>query len=328
MDFNLIVWICLLIFIAGLLAFDLLVLHKKEVISHKKTAIETLFWIAIAMGFSGILYLIYSNDLVHNPTHLTPYRAAVKYITGYLIELSLSVDNLFVIAMIFTSYKIPLKYQHKALFWGIIGAIVFRGIMIAVGVVLFNKVSWIVYVFGVFLLFTAAKMLWEELKHKEKEHNETSALDHFMRKHLKISKNHDGNKFFTFENGVRVATPLFGALIIIELTDLLFAVDSIPAILAISHDSLIVFCATIFATLGLRSMYFFLANMLERFKYLKYSVIVILFYIGLKMLLMHNTEELFNIEEIPEWFSLSIIFVSILLGIIVSLKAEKNATKV
>ncbi|MGQ3646485.1 TerC/Alx family metal homeostasis membrane protein [Ornithobacterium rhinotracheale] len=320
MDLNLIVWICLLIFIAGLLAFDLLVLHKTEDISHKKTAIETLFWIAIAMGFSGILYLLYKNELVHNPTHLTPYRAAVKYITGYLIELSLSVDNLFVIAMIFTSYKIPLKYQHKALFWGIIGAIVFRGIMIAVGVVLFNKVSWIVYVFGVFLLFTAVKMLWEEINNNE-EIEETSALDKFMHKHLKMSQNLDGNKFFTIENGVKVATPLFGALVIIELTDLLFAVDSIPAILAISHDSLIVFCATIFATLGLRSMYFFLANMLERFRYLKFSVIVILFYIGVKMLLIHHI-------EIPEWFSLSVIFVSILVGILASLKAEKNAQKV
>ncbi|AFL96437.1 TerC/Alx family metal homeostasis membrane protein [Ornithobacterium rhinotracheale] len=321
MDLNLIVWICLLIFIAGLLAFDLLVLHKTEDISHKKTAIETLFWIAIAMGFSGVLYLLYKNELVHNPTHLTPYRAAVKYITGYLIELSLSVDNLFVIAMIFTSYKIPLKYQHKALFWGIIGAIVFRGIMIAVGVVLFNKVSWIVYVFGVFLLFTAVKMLWEEINNNEEIEEETSALDKFMHKHLKMSQNLDGNKFFTIENGVKVATPLFGALVIIELTDLLFAVDSIPAILAISHDSLIVFCATIFATLGLRSMYFFLANMLERFRYLKFSVIVILFYIGVKMLLIHHI-------EIPEWFSLSVIFVSILVGILASLKAEKNAQKV
>ncbi|MBV7441633.1 TerC/Alx family metal homeostasis membrane protein [Weeksellaceae bacterium TAE3-ERU29] len=313
---NLIVWVCLVLFIVSLLAFDLLVLHKREEVSHRKTTIETIFWVIIALSFSGVLYLIYENEWVTNPTGLTPYKAVVKYITGYLIELSLSVDNLFVIAMIFASYKIPLKYQHRALFWGIIGAIVFRGLMIAIGVVLFNKVSWIVYVFGIFLIFTAFKMLWDELRHVEEENPKDSAVNQFMQKHLKLSKTLDGKKFFTIENGKKVATPLFGALVIIELTDLLFALDSIPAILAISHDSLIVFCATIFATLGLRSMYFFLANMLERFRYLKYSVFAILLYIGVKLMLMHT-------YEIPEWLSLSVIFVSISLGVLVSLKKEK-----
>lgn len=319
MDTHLIVWVGLITFIIGLLAFDLLVLHKKEEISHRKTTIETLFWVFIAMSFSGVLYLIYTNAWVHNPTGLSPKNAMVKYVTGYLIELSLSIDNLFVIAMIFASYNIPLKYQHKALFWGIIGAIVFRGMMIAVGVVLFNKISWIVYVFGVFLIFTAFKMLWDELK-EEPEEQEESFMSRFMHKHLKMTKKLHGNKFITVENGVKMATPLLGALIAIEFTDLLFAVDSIPAILAISQDSLIVFCATIFATLGLRSMYFFLANMLERFSYLKYSVFAILLYIGIKLLVMHHI-------EIPEWLSLSFIVLSVGLGIFVSLNKEKNETR-
>lgn len=315
---NLVIWGTLILFIVSLLAFDLLVLHKRDEVSHKSTTIETIFWILIAMGLSGVLFLAYKNEWVHNPTNLTPHKAVVKYITGYLIELSLSIDNLFVIAMIFTSYKIPLKYQHSALFWGIIGAIIFRGIMIAIGITLFNRVSWIIYVFGIFLIFTAFKMLWDEVKGDEEHNEKDSFINRFMQKHLKMSKNLDKNKFFTIENGKRLATPLFGALIIIELTDLLFAVDSIPAILAISHDSLIVFCATIFATLGLRSMYFFLANMLERFRYLKYSVFAILLYIGIKLMLMHH-------YEVPEWLSLSFIFTSISIGIIVSLRNERKS---
>ncbi|MCT7904289.1 Inner membrane protein alx [Candidatus Ornithobacterium hominis] len=316
MDIHFIVWALLFIFIGSLLAFDLLVLHKNDQISNRKTTIETIFWVFIALSFSGVIYLIYKNNWVHNPTDLTPHQAVLKYVTGYLIELSLSVDNLFVIAMIFASHKIPLKYQHKALFWGIIGAIVFRGLMITVGVVLFNKISWIVYVFGAFLIFTAFKMLYDELNGNEEE--KPSAFAQWLESNFSISKTLDGNKFFTIENGKKVATPLFGALIMIEFTDLLFAVDSIPAILAISQDSLIVFCATIFATLGLRSMYFFLANMLEKFHYLKYSVFAILLYIGIKLILMHH-------YEIPEFLSLGFIVFCILVGIFVSLKKNQNA---
>lgn len=317
MDFHFIIWGGVFLFISLLLSFDLLVLHKKDQISNRKTTIETIFWVAIALSFSYFIYIIYKNELIHNPTHLSPKNAVLKYITGYLIELSLSIDNLFVIAMIFTSHKIPMKYQHKALFWGIIGAIIFRGSMIAVGVVLFEKISWIVYIFGAFLILTAFKMLYNELTNKH-ESEEPSAMAKWMEKHLNIGKKLDGNKFFTIENGKRLATPLFGALIMIEFTDLLFAVDSIPAILAISQDSLIVFCSTIFATLGLRSMYFFLANMLEKFKYLKYSVFAILLYIGIKLILMHK-------YEIPEFISLGFIIFCILVGIFVSLKSNKTA---
>lgn len=311
------IWAGLIIFIVLLLIFDLFILHKNDNISHKKTARETAFWILVALSQSLVIYFIYKNAWVDNPTHLTPKNAVMKYITGYLVELSLSVDNLFVIAMIFKSYKIPLKYQHKALFWGILGAIVFRGIMIAVGVVLFNKLSWIPYVFGVFLILTAFKMLYDELKGGDEENMKESLGARLMQRYFKFSKNLDGNRFFTIENGKKLATPLFAALILIEFTDLMFAVDSIPAILAITQDALIVFCATIFATLGLRSMYFFLANMLEKFHYLKYSVFAILLYIGIKLILMHH-------YDIPEWLSLGVIIVSLAIGVIVSLIHQKK----
>ncbi|MXV38902.1 TerC/Alx family metal homeostasis membrane protein [Flavobacteriaceae bacterium Ap0902] len=317
MTSNLYVWIGLIIFIVLLLIFDLFVLHKREEVSNKQTAKETIFWILVAIAQSLVIYLLYTNDLVRNPTGLTPHNAVLKYITGYFIELSLSVDNLFVIAMIFKSFHIPLKYQHKALFWGILGAIVFRGAMIGVGVVLFEKISWIPYVFGGFLIYTAFKMLYDELMEKPEEFDDSKSKK-IMRKYLKISPNLDGNKFFTIENGAKMATPLFGALILIEFTDILFAVDSIPAILAVTQDALLVFYATIFATLGLRSMYFFLANMLEKFHYLHYSIFVILLYIGIKLILMHH-------YEIPEWLSLGIIFLSLTGGVIVSLiKIDKT----
>ena len=314
------IWSGLIIYILLLLFFDLFVLHKNDELSNKKTARETAFWISIALAQSGLIYLMYSNEWVDNPTDLTPKNAVLKYITGYLVELSLSVDNLFVIAMIFKSYKIPVKYQHKALFWGIVGAIFFRGLMIAVGVVLFNKLSWIPYVFGVFLIITAIKMLMDELKKKPIEDEENlreGFAKRFMKKNLNFSSELDGNKFFTIQNGKKVATPLFAALILIELTDVMFAVDSIPAILAITQDALIVFMATIFATLGLRSMYFFLANMIEKFHYLKFSVFAILLYIGIKLILMHHV-------EIPEFLSLIVILVSLTTGILVSLKHRND----
>lgn len=311
------VWTGLIIFIVLLLMYDLLVLHKNDDISDKKTARETAFWIIIALTQGVVIYFLYDREIVDNPTNLTSKNAVLKYITGYLVELSLSVDNLFVIAMIFKSYKIPLKYQHKALFWGILGAIFFRGLMIAVGVVLFNKLSWIPYVFGAFLIITAFKMLYEEITHQPEEEPKESFANKILTKYFKFSKNLDGNKFFTIQNGKKLATPLFAALIIIEFTDIMFAVDSIPAILAITQDALIVFYATIFATLGLRSMYFFLANMLEKFHYLKYSVFVILFYIGIKLILMHHV-------DIPEWLSLSVIIVSLAVGVVVSLKLQDD----
>jgi tellurite resistance protein TerC len=240
----------------------------------------------------------------------------MKFITGYLIELSLSVDNIFIIAVIFASFKIPQKYQHRVLFWGIIGAIIFRGLMISFGVVLINKVSWMTYIFGGFLLFTAAKMLFSSDDNEEFEPKK-SIVYRIINRIIPVTSHTEKEHFFTKINGVNHATPLFVALLVIEVMDMLFALDSVPAILAITADPFIVFSSNIFAILGLRSMYFFLANMLERFSYLEYSLIAILTFVGIKML-AHDYIHL------PEWASLAFIAVALGIGIGVSLQKTKE----
>jgi len=263
----------------------------------------------VALAFSGVIWWLFSNGLVENPTNLTPHNAVLKYITGYLIELSLSIDNVFVIAVIFSSFAIPDKYQHRVLFWGILGAIVFRGLMIFFGVALINKFDWIIYVFGAFLLYTAYKMLTSS---SEKFDPRKSAMYRIIRKFFPVSHIMDGDRFFIRRMGVRAATPLFVALMVIELTDVLFALDSIPAILAITADPFIVFSSNILAILGLRSMYFLISRMLQKFRYINYSLVVILSFVGIKMILAHHV-------EIPEWLSLGLISLSLLGGILASL---------
>lgn len=304
------VWGVFIAFIILFLALDLGVFNRTpHVIKTKEAAIWTFIWITIALGFSGIIYWLFSEGLVDNPTELTPQNAVLKYITGYLIELSLSIDNVFVIAVVFSSFAIPQKYQHEVLFWGILGAIVFRALMIFFGVALINKFDWIIYVFGAFLLFTAFRML----THKESEFDpKKSKVFRYMKKLFPISYKMDGDKFFIKRMGIRAATPLFVALIIIELTDILFALDSIPAILAITSDPFIVFSSNILAILGLRSMYFLISRMLTKFRFINYSLVIILTFVGIKMLLSHNV-------EIPEWLSLGIIGISLAGGVLASL---------
>jgi len=308
------IWTILIVLVIVLLAFDLIILNKRHSeINNRKAAIETAFWISIALSFTAAVYWIYAQNLTANSTELSPQEAVIKYITGYLIELSLSVDNLFVIATIFAAFKIPLRDQHRALFWGILGAIVFRGLMIGVGVILIERISWMTYVFGAFLIFTAVRMLVKG--DEEEKADEDPVVLQVIGRYVRISRELEGDKFFTIQNGVRVATPLFGALIMIEITDLLFALDSIPAILGVTTDPFLVFSSNIFAILGLRAMYFFLANMLQRFYYLKYSVFAILIFVGVKLLLIHYV-------HIPEWISLGFIALSLLAGILISLRRE------
>lgn len=304
-----IVWGIFIAFIILFLALDLGVFNRTpHVIKTKEAAIWTTVWVTLALGFSGVIYWLFKDGLVENPTNLAPDVAVLKYITGYLIELSLSIDNVFVIAVIFSSFAIPQKYQHEVLFYGILGAIVFRALMIFFGVALINKFDWIIYVFGAFLLFTAFRML----THKESEFDpKKSKMFRFMKKLFPVSYKMDGDKFFIKRMGVKAATPLFVALIIIELTDILFALDSIPAILAITADPFIVFSSNILAILGLRSMYFLISRMLTKFRYINYSLVVILAFVGVKMILSHNV-------EIPEWLSLGVIGVSLASGIIAS----------
>jgi tellurite resistance protein TerC len=311
-----IVWIIFLVTIFIFLALDLGVFNKTpHIISSKEAGIWTGIWVTLSFVFSGVVHWLYSNAYIANPTEISPTVATLKYITGYLIELSLSIDNIFIIAVIFASFKIPQKYQHRVLFWGILGAIAFRGLMIFFGVILINKFSWMTYIFGAFLLFTAVKML---LKGEEEEFNpKKSFVYRNLRKIIPITTHIEGEHFFVKRKHITAATPLFVALIVIEVMDMLFALDSVPAILAITADPFLVFSSNIFAILGLRSMYFFLANMLEKFSYLEYSLIAILTFVGVKMLLVHY-------YKFPEWVSLSFIALSLLIGIVVSIRRKEE----
>ena len=311
-----IVWILFFALVFIILALDLGVFNKTpHIISTKEASKWTAIWVTLSLAFSGVIYWLYGTNYIANPNSLSQTGAALKFITGYLIELSLSVDNIFVIAIIFASFKIPQKYQHRVLFWGILGAIIFRGLMISFGVVLINKFAWTTYLFGAFLIFTAMKMLFTN------EEEDFEPKDSFIYKTLgkimPITTETDKENFFIKTAKGKAATPLFVALIVIEVMDVLFAVDSVPAILAITSDPFLVFSSNIFAILGLRSMYFFLANMLEKFSYLEYSLIAILTFVGLKMLLH-------DFIEIPEWASLAFIALSLGVGIVVSLQKSKK----
>lgn len=307
------VWIIFISLILLFLALDLGVFNRKaHIIAPKEALIWTSIWVSLAMSFSLVVYFLYKNGLTDNPTDLQPGTALIKYITGYLIELSLSVDNIFVIAVIFTSFRIPRIYQHRVLFWGIIGAIVFRALMILFGVILIRKFSWTIYVFGAFLIFTAIKMLFS---HNKEYHPSELWIYKAFKKLFPLTHKIEGEHFFVRRRHILAATPLFIALLIIEATDVLFALDSIPAILAITADPFIVFSSNIFAILGLRSMYFLLSDMIERFSYIRYSLVAILAFVGFKMILSHQI-------HFPEWLSLSVIALSLALGIIASLRKK------
>ena len=312
------VWIIFIASILLFLALDLGIFNKTpHEISSKEAGIWTGIWVTLSFAFSGIIYWLYLNNLMSNPTKIVPTVASIKFITGYLIELSLSVDNIFVIAIIFASFKIPLKYQHRVLFWGIIGAIIFRGLMIYFGVLLVTKFAWMTYLFGAFLIFTAMKMLFTNEEEDFKP--EDSKVFKFINKIIPVSTEINSERFFVKQKLKTYATPLFVALIVIEVMDMIFALDSVPAILAITSDPFLVFSSNIFAILGLRSMYFFLANMLEKFSYLEYSLIAILTFVGLKMLVHHYI-------DIPEWISLTFIALSLLIGILYSLYIDRKKT--
>lgn len=304
------VWALFIAAILIFLALDLGVFNKNaHIISVKEASMWTAIWIAMSFIFSGVVYWLYANGSIDNADQLTPMGASMKFITGYLIELSLSIDNIFVIAIIFTSFNIPQRYQHRVLFWGILGAIVFRALMIFFGIAIIKKFSFATYVFGAFLLFTAFRMLFS----KEEQFNpKKSFVYRNLRKVMPITSHMQGQKFFVKLRHITAATPLFMALVVIEFTDILFALDSVPAILAITSDPFLVFSSNIFAILGLRSMYFFLAHMINKFSYLKYSLVAILSFVGVKLILAHH-------YTFPEWLSLGFIAVSLILGVVVSL---------
>jgi len=298
-----------------LLALDLGVFNKNpHAISTHEALGWTILWVSLALGFSVVVYFSYENGWVENPDGLTGHAAVIDYITGYLIEQSLSMDNIFVIAIIFGYFKIPKEYQHRVLFWGILGALVFRGIMIAVGAVLIQRFEWIVYVFGALLLYSAYRMLRSK---DEEVHPENNPVIRLVRRFYPVTTDFRGDRFFVKEKGITHVTPLFIALLVVETTDILFAVDSIPAIFAITRDPFIVFTSNIFAILGLRSLYFVLAAVLDKFQYLKYSLVFILAFVGVKMLLS-------DVVHPPPWVSLAVIVGAMVVGIAASWSSFKE----
>ncbi|OPZ60510.1 MAG: Inner membrane protein alx [Deltaproteobacteria bacterium ADurb.Bin510] len=320
---TVIFWIGFIVIIGGLLALDLGVFHKEDAEPSARSALRwTLVWATLALIFTGFVYGAYSHHWfgigLAADGHVATRggEAALQYLTGYLIEYTLSMDNIFVIALIFGFFQIPPRFQHRVLFWGIMGAIVMRGVMILAGAALVTRFSWIMYVFGAFLIFTAIKMLFSGDEKVDPEHSWVIKL---TKKFFPVTHELDGNHFFTkLESGKWAATPLLLALVFIENTDLLFAVDSIPAIFAITTDPFIVFTSNIFAIMGLRSLYFALQAMLNRFHLLKYSLVFILAYVGVKMLIVY-----FGIH-IPALASLGVIAAALGAGVLASLWATRD----
>ncbi len=275
-------WVWLIFFSVVLVALSVdvgIVNRKAHAPTRKETFTWAIVWVSLALAFNVFVYFQVGD---HTGDWKVAASQAKVFLTGYLIELSLSVDNLFVFLLIFTFFKVPKKYQHRVLFWGIIGALALRMIMIFAGAELVERFHWIIYVFGAFLVYTGLKM-FQNVDDNFEPHE--SAIVKFATRFIRISKHYDGEKFFTYTNGVRSGTLLLLVLIVVEFTDLVFAVDSIPAIFGVTTDKFIVYTSNIFAILGLRTFFFLLADLAERFHYLKYGIAFVLSFIGVKMLL-------------------------------------------
>ncbi len=309
------IWIIFGALIVLLLALDLGVLNKEAHVPTTREAFGwTIGWISLSLLFSIFIYYAYEHNIGSFATGMNGGEAFIKYLTGYLVEQSLSLDNIFVIAIIFAYFRIPPQFQHRVLFWGILGAIVFRGLMIGVGIILIDKFNWIIYVFGALLLYSAWKMMRAGDTPIEMDKNPTIKL---VRRIFPVIRSLHGERFFIRRMKVFAATPLFVALMVVETTDIMFAFDSIPAIFAITTDPFIVFTSNIFAILGLRSLYFVLASVIEKFHYLKPALVFILFFVGLKMLASHFI-------HLPPWISLTVILLSLGTGIGLSIYLPKK----
>jgi tellurite resistance protein TerC len=306
MNENLILWLGFSVFVAIMLVLDLFVFHKKShEVKIKEAIIWSLVWISLALIFNYGVYLWFGQE------------KAMEFLTAYVIEKSLSVDNLFVFIMVFSYFKIESKYQHKILFWGILGALVMRIIFIFAGIQLINNFHWIIYIFGAFLIYTGIKIPFEKDKEIEPDKN---PLVRLFKKFMPVTNELHGDKFFVKINAKTFATPLFITLIIIEFTDLIFAVDSIPAVLAISSDTFIVYTSNVFAILGLRALYFALAGIVQYFRFLKYGLAAILIFVGTKMIIS-------GFYKFPVSWSLLIIVGILALSVIISLVVTDKSNK-
>lgn len=348
------IWVGFLLFVLLLLALDLGVLHRKaHVVSMKEALRMSAFWIALGVSFSVFVYFGYENhwlglgastDAVDGAIN-DGQSATIKYLTGYVVEKSLSVDNIFVIAMLFTFFAVPAIYQHRVLFWGIIGALAMRAAMIAIGATLIAQFHWILYVFGAFLILTALRMFF---MNSEKGDPNQNVVVRLTRKLFPVSAHYHGEHFFVRAGspqsheadvpggkeepdetvdktraGALMATPLFLALVMVETTDVIFAVDSIPAIFAITADPFLVFTSNVFAVLGLRSLYFALAGMIARFRYLKPALAAVLLLVGVKMLIADWLKE--QLGEYFNFYVLGAVLLILAIGIVASLGGGPSA---
>lgn len=290
-------WIGFTLFVLVMLAIDLGVFHRKaHAVSLKEASIWSVVWITLALIFNAGLYCLRGPD------------PALQFFTGWLIEKSLSVDNIFVFVLLFSYFSVPAAYQHHVLFWGILGALVMRGILIAVGAVLLEEFHWIIYGFGAFLIFTGIRM---GVQKETEVHPEKNPLLRLARRILPVTENYERDRFIVRRAGRLAVTPLLLVLIIVESTDLVFAVDSIPAVFAVTTDPFIVYTSNVFAILGLRSLYFVFANVIDKFHYLKHALAVILTYVGVKMVLA-------DIYPIPTFLSLAFIAAVLAIAVVAS----------
>jgi tellurite resistance protein TerC len=333
-------WVGFVVFVLVMLGLDLFVINRNpHVVKAKEALAWTVVCVVLALLFTGAVYFIYAHNWLgigtqflatHAPeslpvapggrvsNHHIGLQAAIEFLTGWLIEYSLSLDNIFIIAVIFTHFRVPLRLQHRVLFWGILGALLMRGMMIAAGAALIGLADWVVFVFGGIVLFAAVKLRVQ----KESEFDEErSWVVRLTRRIVPVTAGYREDRFFVRENGIFAITPLFLVLLVVESTDVVFAVDSIPAIFAITRDPFLVFTSNVFAILGLRSLYFVLAALMDKFGLLKYSLAVILGYVGVKMILGG-----FHIE-INDWISLGVICVSLAVGVAASLLLAKKYPK-
>jgi tellurite resistance protein TerC len=301
-------WVGFNVFVLAMLAIDLGIFHRSaHAVTVKEATIWSIAWISLSLLFNLGIYFFW-DVLVPNSSY-TRQEASLAFLTGYLIEKSLSVDNIFVFVLIFSYFAVPAIYQHRVLFWGILGALLMRGILIALGAALIHEFHWIIYVFGAFLIFTGIRMAF----HKDEEiHPEQNPLVNLVRRVLPVTRGYVGDKFFVRNEGLLAATPLFLVLVIVESTDLIFAVDSIPAIFAVTTDPFLVYTSNVFAILGLRSLYFLLAGVIDKFHYLKLGLAIVLTYVGVKMVIV-------DFYKIPTLLSLGVVATVLTISVVASL---------
>ena len=297
------IWIAFSLVVMVMLALDLGVFHRKvHQVSHREALVWSAVWVALSLAFNAVIYFTEGGD------------KGLEFLTGYVIEKALSVDNIFIFVVLFGTFAVPKMLQHRVLFWGVIGALLLRGIMIGLGTALIERFHWILYIFGAILVITGIKMI---VGRDDDPHPEKNPVYRFVARLVPSTPEYEGKKFFTRRNGRLLATPLFLVLIAVEVTDLIFAVDSIPAIFAVTTDPFIVYSSNVFAILGLRSMYFVLAGVIEKFRFLKIGLAMILNFVGGKMLIA-------GVYKVPVLVSLGVIVLILAVAVLASVYSPQK----